>query len=418
MDLPNSSAHVRHLVLLGANHRTCPLASRESILPHVSYRRMAAARTQGLLSDLVLLMTCNRIEAYALTAGSRDAREVLLHLLRPESPRHVYGLEGVDAASHLFRVAAGLDSVAHGEEQIARQVRAAPDARPASWRRMDGLRDLFLRAAREARRIRGLADPEGGQVSASHAAARYVQGVFRTQRPIVALIGSGKMARLAAEAIRPRARLWIANRDPRKAREIAARVDGKPVPFRNLARIFREADAILAATSAGRPLVRRGTVVRAMAARGERPLWLVDLGFPRNVDPACGTIAGVTLLNIDDLAPWAWHPPDPSALARAERAIREEAVLAVETLRPRPADLVASLRRAASEWRLREVEQALSRMPGASDEQRRVVEKLADRLTNRILHAPTSMLRRMQAEGQTALVAELLGEWQDLEGTG
>jgi glutamyl-tRNA reductase len=266
-------------------------------------------------------------------------------------------------------------------------------------------------------RIRRLAVPDGGQVSASHAAARYLQKVLPSERPVVALIGSGKMARLAAEALRPRARLLIAHRDPRKAREAAARLEGEPVPLRSIARILRDADAVLAATSSGSPVVRRETVAQAMAARGGRPLWLVDLGFPRNVDPSSGTVPGVTLLNIDDLAPWAWRPPDPAALARAERAIREEAVLAINALRPGPADFVANWRRAANEWRRREIEQALARLPGASQEEREIVEKMADRLTNRILHAPTSLLRRMQAEGQTALVAELLGAWRDLEGT-
>jgi glutamyl-tRNA reductase len=209
--------------------------------------------------------------------------------------------------------------------------------------------------------------------------------------------------------------LVVANRDLRKARTTASRLGANLMTLRDLPRILREADAILAATSAEKPLVRKAALERAMAVRRGRPLWLVDLGVPRNVESACGTVNGVTLLNIDDLAPWAWHPPDPAALAHVEGAIRDEAVLAVDALRPRPADLVATLRRAAEAWRRREVERTLSRLPGASEEERRIVEKMADRLTNRLLHTPTSMLRRMQAEGQTALVAELLGGWRDLE---
>ena len=415
MESPSSSDHARRLLLVGANHRTCPVDAREATLRRVSYRRMSSTRNRGLFADLVLLTTCNRIEAYSLTSQPDAAKQALMRVLRPESPRHVYELEGVDAASHLFRVAAGLDSVAYGEEQIAAQVRGAPDARPSSWRQANGLRELFVRAARESTRIRRLAHLEGTPMSASHAAARYLQEVLRIERPIVALLGSGKMARLAAEALRPRAHLVVANRDLRKARTTASRLGANLMTLRDLPRILREADAILAATSAEKPLVRKAALERAMAVRRGRPLWLVDLGVPRNVESACGTVNGVTLLNIDDLAPWAWHPPDPAALAHVEGAIRDEAVLAVDALRPRPTDLVATLRRAAEAWRRREVERTLSRLPGASEEERRIVEKMADRLTNRLLHTPTSMLRRMQAEGQTALVAELLGGWRDLE---
>lgn len=407
-----------HLVLVGVNHRTCPIEVREAILGRASYRRMVATRSRGLVEDLVLLTTCNRVEAYALSAQPDEARAALVRLLGPANDSgRMYALERVDASSHLFRVAAGLDSVAHGEEQIATQVRVAPDIRPSSWRRADGLRELFRRSARAAHHIRRIAQLDGAPMSASHAATRYFQQVLRMARPTIALLGSGKMARLAAEALRPRTDLIVANRDMEKARLTAARVGGRPASLRDLSRILREADAVLAATSAGKPLIRRGTLGRAMAARRGRPLWLVDLGVPRNIDPMCARVPGVTLLNIDDLAPWAWHPPDPEALARAERQIRDEAVLAVDALRPRPADLVAVLRREAEEWRRREVERALSRLPAATDEERRIVEKMAGRLVNRLLHAPTSMLRRMQAEGQAALVAELVGGWSDRGGS-
>ena len=393
------------LLLIGANHRTCPLDVREGLLRRVTYQRIAAPGTLRPFDDLVLLATCNRVEVYAVSRAADDARDAILHVFGSAS---FYELSGAEAAAHLFRVASGLDSVALGETQIADQVRRTTQERPKSWRRPGPLADLFARAARLAPRLRRLVGVDGKPASASHAAVRYVREVVRIPNPRVTLVGSGKMARLAAEALRGDARITVMNRDRGRAETTARRLNGRAASLADLRKVLEETDVLIAATSSKKRLLGRGAVARACAARTGHPIWIIDLGVPRNIDPAAGGLEGVTLLTVDDLVPWAGTPPDPAARARAEGKIRNEADRFLARLRPRTLDHVLALRMAAEQLRQSEVRRALALMPHATDTERAVLEKLADRLVNRLLHAPTELVRRLQAQGDDAAIAGLL----------
>src|SRR6266704_3670370 len=196
-----------HLLVIGTNHRTSSLDVRERLLGKASYAslRKAGGRTSPW-SALVLLTTCNRVEVYTLTEAPRRACEAVLRALGVSEDEHLlYVLEDRDAAAHLLRVASGLDSLAEGEEQVAAQVRNAPRQRPARASARGPLADLFLHAARSASRIRRLAGVSVADASASHAAVRFLEAVVPVEDRIVALIGTGKMARIAAKSLRPRA---------------------------------------------------------------------------------------------------------------------------------------------------------------------------------------------------------------------
>jgi len=175
-----------------------------------------------------------------------------------------------------------------------------------------------------------------------------------------------------------------------------------------LDQILELADVVLAATASPRPVVSAARLRKIMGRRAGRPLWLIDLGFPRNIAPEARRLPGITLVDIDALAPWGAKPLAPEALARAESRIRLEAERLMALLRPSAEAEIASLRRSAESLRRREVDETLARLPGLSDADRAVGEKLASRLVNRFLHGPTEVLRTSPEAVRAELVQELL----------
>lgn len=398
------------LVLLGTNHRTCSLDEREALLRRATHRRLERAGGDvPPWEDLVLLTTCNRIEVYAATRGPETALQAIAAALDvvPDDARF-YVLQGEAAAAHLFRVASGLDSLAQGEAQVATQVRQAPSLRPRARRRASPLAAAFGRAARAAPKIRTLAGLDATGASASHAALRFLQSSVPLARPTMGLLGTGKMARIAAASLRGKAKILVVNRDPETAREVARDLGGRGSGLDGLDAMLGAADVVLAATRSAKPLVTARRLQRVLPSRQGRPLWLVDLGFPRNVEAACRDLPGVTLVDIDGLAPWGARPPAPAALAKAETRIRQEARKVASSLEPSAAEDIAALRRRLETVRRREVEEALDRLPALSTEDRAVVDKLATRLVNRLYHGPTERLRSLSGEERAEWVRELV----------
>lgn len=406
----SSKRDVRHLLLVGANHRTCPLDAREVLLRKATYPRMRrAGGPRPLWEDLLLLTTCNRIEVYAVTGSPLATSEAIRNALElPRGSPALYLLEDADAAAHLFRVASGLDSLAQGEDQVTAQVRRAPTLRPHTWGQDTLLGSLFAQAARAAPRIRALAGLDAGRASASHAAIRFIDHAVPVAHPKVVLLGTGKMARIAAGGLRGRASLTLLNRDLRKAQQVGTDLGGRGERLARLEASLVRADVVLAATASRRPLVTLALVRRALAKRQGRPLWLIDLGFPRNIDARCRGLEGVTLTDIDGLAPWGLQPLPPAALARAESRIREETGRLLESLRPAGEFGVVQFRKAVEELRRQEVEHALARLPRLTEEDRAVVDKLATRLVNRFLHGPTERLRQLPEATRSQIVRELV----------
>lgn len=400
----------RELLLLGANHRTSSLDDRERLLRRSTYARFRhAGGAHPPWDDLVLLATCNRIEVYAVTSRPRDTSKLIRAVLDlPEGSKAFYELAGAAAAAHLLRVASGFDSLAQGETQVVAQVRRTPSQRPEAWKHSDVLATLFEGAARAAPRIRRAADVDRSETSASHAALRFIESSVHLDGPTVALLGTGKMARIAAASLKGRARIFVANRDPVRAREVAHALGGRGAGLDALDQILEQADVVLAATASRQPLVSVARLRRILARREGRPLWIIDLGFPRNIAPGCRSLRGVTLLDIDGLAPWGAQPLPPAALARAEAHVRREADRLVSALRPSATEEIAALRKTAEDLRRREVEEALARLPGLSEADRAVVDKLAARLVNRFLHGPTELLRHSPEPVRAELVQGLL----------
>ena len=403
-----------HFLVVGANHRTSSLETRESLLRKVSYASLGKAGGPcPPWSDLVLLSTCNRIEIYAITETPHRSADAVRRVLgvSKDGPT-LYVLEDRDAAAHLIRVASGLDSLAEGEEQVTAQVRNAPVDRPAGTSPRGPLADLFRLASQIAPQVRRIAGVTPADASASHAAVRFLEAAVGVENRIVALIGTGKMARIAAKSLQPRAEIRILNRSLARARELADRLGGNAVPLGDLQKVLGEADVVLAATAVRHPIITTHTLRAAIRRRNGRPIWLIDLGFPRNVDPGCRRLPGVRVLDLDGLAPWGRRPPSPVVHARLEHRIQKEAERMIASLHPAESIEVAVFRRTAESVRRREVEQALARLPDLSEEDREIVDKLATRLVNRFLHDPTERLRSLPDETRTKIVQQIVAGLQ------
>jgi glutamyl-tRNA reductase len=373
------------------------------------------AGTPPLWADVLLLKTCNRIEIYAVTPSPRRAVRAIARALDLANPSpFLYVLEDEDAAQHLLRVTSGFDSVAQGESQIATQVRHAASERAGATGGETILSSLLVRALRVAARIRHSAGLSGQGRSASEAAIRFIEQAIPVVRPQVILLGTGKMARIAAEGLDGRAVLTVLNRTPRAIGTPQTRsrdADG----FASLPQALVAADVVIAATASPERLVTRRSLGAAMAKRSGRRLWLIDLGFPRNVDPSCRSLEGVTLVDIDGLAPWGSQRLAPGTLARAESRIRADSIRLLRSLRPKDDVQVDRFRKVAEALRHDEVARAFARLPHLSEAERTVVDQLATRLLNRFLHEPTERLRILPEEGRARLLDELL---QDMERAG
>lgn len=398
------------LAVVGTNYRRTPVAAREALAKH-----LASEAVQRSLArfETITLTTCNRCEVYAL-GHDRSLGKAILEILASgpttPPPEAFYVLSGDDALLHLIRVAAGLDSLAWGEPQVALQVRAAAQAGRASGRAGPVLGDLFDRALAAGGRVRQSAGVLGAPASLAGAAVRRIQDAFPDSVPNVLLVGLGKMGRLAAGRLVSKSTLFVTDRTSEKAEAFARSIGGTAVPFPESFSRLGEIDAIVVATAAEEPIIT-ADAVPIVGRAGSRALLVIDLSVPRNVEPAIGENPGIELLDVDGLAPWVERPSDPTVIETAEAAASREVPRLSAWLRSRQAEAtLADLRRAADRIRREEVHNALARLPGASDRERRVLEKMAERIVNRVLHSPTEQVRRGAAQGNGAAIENAVRE--------
>ncbi len=422
------------LVVLGTSHHVAPVPVREVLASTLADEGSTlAAQARARLGPVVVLSTCNRLEAYCWTARPRTSVVSTLlrllaggsglasHELRP----YLYVYSGVEAVQHLIRVAAGLDSLALGESQILGQVRAA-------WRRAaEGggvgaeLDTVFRRAIEAARRIRaqGPFDRHPSVASIAVTAAAAALGGL-AGRP-AAVLGAGATGKLALRALLDAGarQVILLNRSVERA-QVAIAATGRggravAAPLEQLPRVLAEADAIICATAAPRPVISAAAVAQAVAARHGRPLVLVDIAIPRDVEPAARGLDGVQLIDLDDLE--ARCALDGAArrreLERAEALARDAARACIEELRVREVvpDIIA-LRRYAQAVRETELRRAARRLGNLAPEQQEAIEHLTYAIVQKLLHGPTMALRRSSRAGgprarrtRETIVSALLG---------
>ena len=396
------------LIVVGASHRTAPLEVREKfaypaseVAPVLARVRAAGAREAALLS------TCNRTELYLIDSESDPLPALwdeLSERLGSDARRFCYVRRDREAAAHLFRVASGLDSMILGEAQIQGQVR---DAWEAS-RSQSGaaINRLFQSALAVASRVRTETAVGRGAASVSSAAVQLAKQIFGSLRGRRAMVlGAGEMAELALQCLMSegvRAAI-VANRTFERAAELAARHGATARHYDECWAELSEVDVIISSTAAPHPMVRVEHIAPSLGARGDRPLCILDIALPRDVDPMVRKLGNVFLYDLDDLRAVVAATLD----RRQDELPSAEAVLAEEVDRYwtwlaglASVPVLTTLRGAMENVREQEVASALRRLTHLSPADREAVEHLSRALMNKFLHSPSVRLRAAAANGR------------------
>jgi glutamyl-tRNA reductase len=406
---------------LGISHRTAALNLRErfSLTSAEHLRLLSGIRQSETLAGLVMVSTCNRVEFYGSHAGTEVARAVeeLQHLLG--SLGHsmegledkTYALLGLDAARHLARVGAGLDAMVLGEAQILGQLDAALRTARDQGAVDEHLENLFRFALKSGRRARAETQIGHNAVSVSSVAVRKVEVQLGTlSGKTLAIVGLGEAGRLVAKLLRSKrgVDLLLINRTLEIAMAQAERLGAEAQPFSELAAVLSRADAVFMCTGCPYPLIEVSLVRKSMALRPDRPLVLVDLAVPHDIDPAVSEVAGVTHYDVDSM-----QVEISDSLSLREAAIPEvEAILGDELARferwlqiARVQPLITDLRRSAEDIRRDEVARLEGRLPELSDEVREHIERFSRSLVQKLFHHPTEGIREGALEGEAEDIA-------------
>jgi glutamyl-tRNA reductase len=424
---------VTELLLLGTSHRVAPVALRERI---ALTEREAARFATGLcsepgISEAVAISTCNRTEIYAVLDGRPAAEDALLRRLSAhaqiapeELAQATYLMRNCDAARHLYRVTGGLESMIVGEHEVQGQVRRAYEQARETGTSGPLSNRLFSAAVLTGRRVRSETAISRLQVSLSSVAVELAERLLGNLggRPVV-VIGAGETSELTAQALAARgvATIFIANRHADRARSVAERFGGSVVGLEKLPETLEAADIVLASTSSPHPIVGREELELVMAAREGRPLLLIDIAVPRDIDPLCAEIPGVTLRDIDDLQAAVTHNLSsraadvPAAEAIIEEEIQRFALwLGAVDVRP----TIAALHARGEAIVDGALEENAARWESASPRDLARVEALARSIVGRLLHEPTIRLKSLDAErvhGSIELLRDLFSLREDDE---
>jgi glutamyl-tRNA reductase len=398
------------LTLVGLSHRGTPIAVRErAFVPLPEAAKLARALAGD--GEAVCLSTCNRTELYLVgSEAERRGLEALAELsaLTEEDLRSVvYRLSDEGAALHLFRVAAGLDSMVPGEGEILGQVRSAFEAGTTG----PVLDRLFRQALHAGKKVRAETAIGESPASVSSAGAALAQQVFgRLDGCRVLLVGAGHVAELSAQSLASRGATiaLVANRSRARAEALAARFGGVGIGLGEAASHLAETDVLVSSTGSAGWALTRADAEAALRSRKGRPLFLIDLAVPRDLDPAIHELEGCYLYDIDDLESVVAE----SLAGRRREAARAEAIVAEEGERFREwqasrevVPAIASLRARAEEIRAAELARVRGRL-GLSDSQHAAVESVTAQIVNKLLHLPTVRLKEAAAGANGGTYAE------------
>ncbi|MHB8420146.1 MAG: glutamyl-tRNA reductase [Myxococcales bacterium] len=414
---------IDRLVLVGLSHQTAPVAVRERLarLGQDLGATLSSLVRLPAVSEGMVLSTCNRVELYGAGEPAARVASSLRDFVRGqgldgETRDYLYERQGEDAARHLFRVAASLDSMVVGEPQILGQLKDAFQAAATAGATGDCLHRTVGRAFAVAKRVRTETEVGRNAVSMSHAAVELARKIFASlEGKRVLLIGAGEMAGLAARHLVAQgvAELFVANRSEERARQLAAELGtGTVRSLEALPELLAEADIVLSAAGGDGvgPLLTRPLIARAVKARRFRPLFLVDLAVPRSIEPAAGGLANVYLKDVDDIGA-AVRQNTERRLGEAQRAeaiIDGEVHELARVLRGRSAvPVLAELRRLGDAVAEAEAQRTLAQIGAALDGRgRESIAAMARAIVNKLLHQPTTRLRRAAELGVEAELAD------------
>jgi glutamyl-tRNA reductase len=402
------------LVVVGVNHRTAPVEVRERVVFDPA-RVPDALRELTSLPDVresIIVSTCNRTELYCVTEhGDPPLGEWLQRYHQIGSSIHhcLYRHEELRAVTHAFSVASGLDSMVLGEPQILGQLKDAYRTAQETGTTGPTLNHLFQAAFSVAKRVRTETQIGANAVSVASAAVSMAKTVFSSFDTRTALmVGAGETIALAARHLHADGlrRMIVANRSVDRARELAAEFQGFAIGLDEIPSHLREADIVVASTASPNPIITRAMTASALRARKRRPIFMVDIAVPRDIEPEVAELEDVYLFTIDDLHSVVKENMDGrrQAAREADQLIAAEADRFEMRLRTRDAaPTIRRLRHQAEQAREHTLDQARHLLAaGRSAEE--VLDFLSATLTNRLIHAPSQRLREAAESGDDAII--------------
>ena len=419
------------LLVTGLNHRTAPVEVRERVafaegaLPAAL---LSLKGRDGLLEGMIL-STCNRVEIAVTSEEQSDPNPSVNaflseshHLEQPALAQYFYRYEGRDAIRHIFRVAASLDSMVVGEPQILGQLKSAYAAAKAAGS-MNGFLELVLtRAFSVAKRVRSETEIGQSAVSVSYAAVELAREIFGSlNNRKVLLVGAGKMSELAARHLRRSgaSNIFVTNRTRERAEAMAKLFDGKVVEYEKLQQMLPEVDIVITSSGAPHYIITREEMKRVIDKRRNRPMFLIDIAVPRNIEPAVNQIDNVFLYDIDDLEK-VIQTNLKGRLKEAEQAeeiIAEEVERLVLRLKTREVTpTIVGLQEHLENIRKAELQKLRGKLGALSPQQEEAIEALTRGMMNKIAHGPISELRRQAGNPDGLFIVDVIRRVFRLEG--
>lgn len=397
---------------IGINHVTAPVAIRDRLAfpPDIMADALRELANQASQPEAAILSTCNRVELYL--SGDVEPADISRwlqqhrHISADDLQRSLYIKRDAEAIRHVMRVASGLDSMVLGEPQILGQLKDAFAAAQAAGSLGQQLSRLFQQSFAVAKQVR--TDTAIGQsaVSVAYAAVQLAKRIFTDlSKTTVLFIGAGETVQLAAQhLVQPGAtKVIVANRTVARAEELASVYGGEAVPLSELAAVLPHADIVISSTASPLPILGKGLVESAIKKRKHKPIFMVDLAVPRDIEPEVAELDDVFLYTVDDLTTVVQE----NLKARQEAAVQAEQIIAEQVEQflawQRERDAAGTIRDLRDNWQQiqnQELERAMQRL-GAGDEPAEVLKQFGHRLGNKFLHSPSERLRADAAAGRS-----------------
>ncbi|HKW86322.1 MAG TPA: glutamyl-tRNA reductase [Nitrospiraceae bacterium] len=404
-----------NIIVVGLSHKTAPVEIRERLAVSESRLGEALSRLCSYpgIREGILLSTCNRVEVFAvvehLESGYARVQEFLadthLSLSSEQLTPHLYWHADDRAICHLFRVAASLDSMIVGEPQILGQLKDAFEVALAHKSSGVILNKIVKKAISVAKRVRTETKIAETAVSVGYAAVELAKKIFSNlSEKTVLLVGAGEMAKLAAKHLIANGvrHVMITTRDSHSAIDLAKRFNGVPIPFDEFRGEIAAADIVLCSTGAANYLIRTEDVQRAIRLRMNRPIFLIDISVPRNIEPSVKDVDNAFLFDIDDLEMRVEQNREDRQreALKAERMVEEEVGVISQWLKSLEAlPTIVALRNRAEEIKRSELDKTLGRLGSLSSQERGIVEGLASAIVNKLLHG---LLVTLKSEAHSA----------------
>jgi len=416
------------IVNVGVSYRYAPVEVLEKLAVPSAELGGVLARLHALpsIDEVAVLSTCNRVEVYVAVTGPVDpvTREVAAlvaargHVPAGDVLRMARIHIGGAAAEHLFSVACGLDSMAVGEDQIVAQIKAAARAAVAAGTTgpaVTSLIDAALRVSKRARTQTTISTEGVSLVRAGLDLARAHLGALAGHDAVV--LGTGPTGRLAARLLREAGagRLSVASRDTARAAEVAAAVHGRPLRTRDVPAALAGADILVTATGATVPVLPVAQVAAARAQAASRPLFVLDLGMPPDVDPAVGRLAGVTLIDLAALGQHLTSRAVPDQIAQVRAIVAAETAAYIERQEQAAATpVIAAMHAQIRQLADAELGRLHDRLPGLSDQERAETAATVHRILRKVLHQPTVRAREFSSGPNGPVYLDALRQLFDL----